>query len=81
MTLPEYPHGFAFCESIAATGRSKWHIRPLSQKWKMLGGGADTLSLCGREMAWDLNVPLITEMHVKSICPKCYAEYRRIHDR
>lgn len=36
---------YAFCEHVGASAHSRWHI---------LGGGADTSSLCGVEVAWDL---------------------------
>jgi hypothetical protein len=76
MTAAEY----AFCESAWALSVSKWHIRKLTKNGKRLGGGADTKALCGREVAWDLTVPLLADLYAKSICPKCLDEYRRLHD-
>lgn len=65
---------FAFCESIYATGTSPWHIRKLTSKGIKLGGGADTESLCGRKMAWDLDVK-ITQHHLDHCCNKCSKAY------
>lgn len=47
----------SFCESVHASGQSKWHLRPLTTKSKKLGGGVDTPSLCGLVKdgnGWDL---------------------------
>jgi hypothetical protein len=69
---------FAFCESVAATGASPWRIRELSERGLKLGGGADTLALCGRDLhgGWDLEVP-ITGHHLNQRCRGCAAEYGR----
>ncbi len=61
---------FSFCEPITAIGTSPWHIRRLTDKGTFLGGGVDTQSLCDREMAWDLDVP-ITEFKAEYCCSKC----------
>lgn len=68
--LSNTKNAFVFCESINASGISPWHIRKLTDKGLKLGGGADTDTLCGREMAWDLNVD-ITEHHLTHCCKKC----------
>jgi hypothetical protein len=64
----------SFCESQWATGVSPWHIRQLTKKGLMLGGGADTKALCGRTVAWDLDIPL-TEMRLRDhgSCRECVA--------
>jgi len=66
---------FSFCETIAAVGR--WHIRQLTEKGRMLGGGADTETLCGLKAAWDLAVP-INAFHLNQAacvcCAKAYIE-------
>lgn len=45
---------YSFCETVTSTGTTPWHIRPLTEKGKKLSGGADTVSLCGRKVAWGL---------------------------
>ena len=66
---------YSFCESAHAGPFSKWHIRKLTKIGRKLGGGADTPSLCGRKVSWDLNVEL-TDFHLKNNgCPKCYEIY------
>jgi hypothetical protein len=71
---------YSFCETQWATADSKWHIRELSDKGRKLGGGADTPSLCEREMAWDLKVEL-TEFHVdNNTCAKCRKHYLEKRD-
>jgi hypothetical protein len=54
---------FALCESVTATGTSPRHIRVLKENGMKAGGGADTDSLCGRPMAWDLSIVTATEIH------------------
>jgi len=61
---------YSFCESIAAGPNARWHIRPLTQRGKKLGGGADTPALCGCQVAWDIDVE-ITEHHLNHSCPPC----------
>jgi len=46
---------YSICESTAAIVT---HVRALSEKGLFLGGGADTLSLCGKKMAWDTKIPV-----------------------
>ena len=53
---PEY----AFCETVHASALSPWHIRKLTEQGKKLGGGADTPSLCGLKVSWDLR----TDWHI-----------------
>ena len=48
--MPQY----SFCESSHAGPFSPWHIRKLKEAGRKLGGGADTPSLCGKKVAWDL---------------------------
>lgn len=45
--------GFAFCERVTASATSPKHIRKLSERGLITGGGADTPSLCGAVVAWD----------------------------
>jgi len=68
---------YSFCESVYATGTSSWHIRQLTSKGRMLGGGIDKPSLCGTVKAgWDLGV-LLTEHHLGHACRTCVAQYRK----
>jgi len=66
---------FSFCETVWATGTSPWHIRRLTDVGRKPGGGADTPALCGRQVAWDLEVE-ITEHHLGHACQACVAAYR-----
>ena len=66
---------YAFCETATAGPRTPWHIRELTAKGLKLGGGADTPSLCGRVVAWDLRVA-IAEYHLKHACQGCVEAYR-----
>ena len=71
---------FSFCEPVTATSHSKWHLRKLTDKGKKLGGGADTPSLCGRKMGWDLDAPIskfILEDHICSECRKVFQKESR----
>ena len=64
---------YSFCETVFASSSSPWHIRPLTAKGKKLGGGADTVALCGRVVAWDLNVKM-TGFHLShNACKACLA--------
>ena len=65
----------SYCEAVIATATSPWHIRLLTEKGRMLGGGADTLGLCGRIVAWDLNV-LVSDFHNESACRKCVKVFK-----
>ena len=69
---------YSFCENVHAGPCGKWHIRKLSDKGRKLGGGADTLSLCEKQVDWDLNVEL-TEYHLAiNTCPKCLEKFEEI---
>ena len=68
---------YAFCETVHAGPVSRWHIRQLSEKGLCSGGGADTLALCGRQVAWDLaRVPITLHHLTVNACPKCRTAYR-----
>ncbi len=67
---------FAFCETATAGDGSRWHIRELTSRGKMLGGGADTPALCGRRVTWDIKTD-INEPRLQSFaCPACVRIYR-----
>lgn len=61
---------YSFCETVTASGATPWHIRPLTAKGRMLSGGADTPSLCGRIVAWDVAVDL-TPQRLSRACKRC----------
>lgn len=63
----------SFCEGIAASGGSPWHIRKLTDKGQKFTGGADTKSLCGRQMSWDLKTPV--NPHHSNICKICASAF------
>lgn len=69
----------SFCESVAATGAGKWHLRKLTKVGPKYGGGIDTPSLCGHvKTGWDIEVEL-TEHHLcKSTCPACLAQAKHL---
>jgi len=67
---------FAFCESVHATSTSPWHIRKLTDKGMMTGGGADTKALCGREVAWDVECEIEPLVLIQpDVCGKCVTAY------
>lgn len=69
------PDQFSFCEGPAAGSQSRWHIRQLTRRGKMLGGGADTPALCGHQVSWDLSV-VIDPRRLQHACPRCTQIYR-----
>lgn len=69
--MPEY----SYCETPTAGSATPWHIRKLTGKGRRLGGGADTPSLCGRKVAWDLTPPVVDG--TTRICSGCLALYRK----
>lgn len=63
----------SYCESVSASGNSKWHLRNTISGDRMLGGGINTPSLCGfvrPPYGWDL-VTLVSTMHDKHTCKHC----------
>ncbi len=69
---------YSFCESVHATPYSKWHMRKLTKKGLKLGGGADTLALCGRVVNWDLDVKLDLHHLTHNSCPSCAEKYGKL---
>ena len=65
---------YSFCETIAAY---VWHIRPLTDAGRKLGGGADTEALCGAKALWDINVPVNLTGDIDGLCRKCVAVYEK----
>jgi hypothetical protein len=72
---PLSPCGFSFCESVTAAG--PWHIRRLTAVGQKFGGGADTLSLCGRKVAWDMRAQIQPDLlHPQFCCNKCAEQWK-----
>lgn len=70
---------FVFCETVYATSTSPWHIRKLTDKGMMTGGGADTKALCDREVAWDVECEIEPLILIQpDVCSKCVIEYGKI---
>jgi hypothetical protein len=68
MNTPE--KRYAFCETLVAGGT--WHIRELTAGGEKFGGGADSLALCGREVCWDLQSPIVSRLlELSNCCKKC----------
>lgn len=65
---------YSFCETYSASGSTPWHIRVLSDQGPKLSGGADTPSLCGRTVAWDIKVDLSAH-HLSHCCVSCKEKY------
>ena len=65
---------FAYCETQNAASNGIWHIRRISSKGRCLGGGADTAAMCGRDVSWDLKVPVNLESHQEWVCESCWKE-------
>jgi hypothetical protein len=66
---------YSFCEASTAGSRSRWHIRPLTRMGKKLSGGADTMALCGRQVAWDINCN-IHPAALEGACMTCAEIYK-----
>ncbi len=76
--MKKYVPEFSFCETIYA---HKWHIRKLTEKGKKLSGGADTQSLCGTNIAWDIKCKLPDKEFIPlqyNLCNPCYIIYFQI---
>jgi hypothetical protein len=81
---------YSFCEPTMAGPLAKWCIRPLRGR-KMLGGGINTPSLCGRVQphlgGWDLNVDISDTLMSRKdartgggyvVCQSCAELYRAV---
>jgi hypothetical protein len=56
------PRRFALCEHVTASHISPHHIRELTDAGMKPGGGADTLALCGQNVAWDTSEVTLAEI-------------------
>jgi hypothetical protein len=65
---------YSYCETITASATTPWHIRQLTKKGQMFGGGADTLALCGCKVAWDLVSTCANLSHVCRRCAELFVE-------
>lgn len=70
---------YMFCETVTAY---LWHIRQISDSGPKFTGGADTLTLCGKQPSWDIHCE-ITETSLGAgklgagkTCPDCAKIYR-----
>ena len=70
---------YSFCETATASGTTPWHIRKLTAVGRKPGGGADTPSLCGRDVAWDVerDCDLSITLPLEHCCQRCRAEMYR----
>jgi hypothetical protein len=76
---PEAPE-YSFCEIVTAGANTPWHLRQLTEAGRKLGGGADTPGLCGREVSWDLSLPVRRfEIASGRIAPIVCKECRRVY--
>lgn len=66
----------SYCETWVAGSDSPWHIRILTSVGKKFNGGADTPSLCGREMSWD-RAPVVTKKPLGKVCAKCQEAWEK----
>jgi hypothetical protein len=66
----------SYCEAWSAGSLSPWHIRRLTSKGKKLSGGADTQSLCGQGMSWDVR-PMVTKHPLTEVCAKCQEAWEK----
>lgn len=64
----------AFCETNTAGPETPWHIRNLTETGMHLSGGADTLALCGRKVAWDV-MPYEPDS-AAPVCARCNERIR-----
>lgn len=68
---------FFFSETVTAHALAPWHIRPAGDKGRCPGGGADTAALCGRVVAWDLDLEVTDETVARvGPCARCAAAFR-----
>jgi len=74
--------GCSYCETMAAIGM--WHIRVLTDNGRKISGGADSMTLCGLDAAWDVpsaDVPFVfhpavaRDNHHGRTCRMCSAAY------
>lgn len=67
---------YSYCETVTAGPLSPWHIRRLTEAGRKPSGGADTPALCGREVAWDIPAPEVTNpVDAGGVCRRCLATY------
>jgi hypothetical protein len=74
---PETLLPYFFCERAYAGALTPWHIRPVGDKGRCPGGGADTVALCGREVSWDVSCEVTAEsLQRVEPCRRCAAALR-----
>lgn len=73
---------YSFCESVTASGRSRWHLRKLDEGGRAFGGGIGTPSLCGFVQprkgggfgGWDVNA-VIAPCAEEYTCATCWEKF------
>lgn len=71
---------YYFCETVTAGPVADWHIRKGTEAGPFFGGGADTPALCGRVVAWDLDVEINERQLDAGTCSKCRKLYEQRDD-
>lgn len=67
-------HILSFCESVAAGGGGRWHLRWLDSAGTKCGGGITTNALCGHPKApygWDIPVAITAHHLRENTCREC----------
>lgn len=62
---------------MTSASLSLWNLRHLTSEGEKLGGGADTRSLCGRRVDWDLRVDPTPHHLENNVCKSCLETYRK----
>jgi hypothetical protein len=79
---------YALCERSMASPFSPHHVRPLTAVGKKMSGGADTVALCGAEVAWDVSDITLEEAANElegqqhdafRVCMKCVERARELN--
>lgn len=65
---------YAFCERVTASPISPLHIRELTAVGMKRGGGADTLALCGANVAWDTSTVELAD--IEQIIARDHSRFR-----
>jgi len=66
---------YSFCET-GVMPLPTWHLRELTSKGVMVGGGVDTLSLCGQQMLYDVDTPITALQLDGKTCVECRRLYK-----
>lgn len=77
---------YSECERVTATPTSPYHVRVLTSAGLKKGGGADSIALCGAEVAWDTREVALgeviesakTQWETWSYCASCVRKAKEI---